>query len=171
MVANDRQHGAHAVGRAVRTPTIDALELTDCRAPRTHLRQQALLSGVAGVGRVGKGVEDAFGPEVAPAARRGVVAGAGRRRPGLEVLGQRVAFAVDERLAEQTRANDGAVHLDERSVSLRLQAGNLRGEQDDERVGDACQHRDDEQGANGRDVLPYRERHPGHGDHPIPGMN
>ena len=58
---------------------------------------------------------------------------------GLEVLG------VGEGLADQARADDGAVALDERAVGL-VGEGDLRDPGDDERVGDADEHGERDEG-------------------------
>src|SRR5262249_60595236 len=83
-------------------------------------------------GEVGVG-----GAEVRGGAGHGVVAGAGGRWPGVEVL------RVRELLAEQRAADDLPVHLDERAVGLVVE-GDLGHTGHDERVGQAADHREDD---------------------------
>ena len=85
--------------------------LTPSSSPTATLRAQTWVSrlcvpvSVLSVG-VGQGVHDVLRAEVAGAGRRGVVAVAGRRRPALEVLRQRVAVGVGEGLADDPAADD-----------------------------------------------------------------
>ena len=112
------QHRADAAGGAVRPGAVDAVELADREAARADLGEQALRAGVRRVGRVGQRVDDVLRAEVAGPGRGRVVAVAGGGGPRLEVLRQRVALGVGERLPDQRAADGRAAGGDERAVGL-----------------------------------------------------
>jgi hypothetical protein len=66
-----------------------------------------------------------------------VPSASGRRRPRLEVLGEWIAFTVEEVLPDQLRADDLAVLLDHRIVGAVLESWDLSYRGDQERISDA----------------------------------
>ena len=142
--AGHREHGARAAGRAVGAAPVHALQPADGPAARADLGQQA---------RAVRAVDDVLGPEVARAGRRRVVAVARRGRAALEVLLERVAAGVGERLADERAADRPSVQGDVGAVGVVLQAGDLGDREHGQRVGDAEQDGQHEQGAQRGQVL------------------
>ena len=112
-----------------------------------HVGAEAVLVAVGG-DALGDGGEEVRvrRAEVGAARRGAVVAVAGRRRPGVEVLGRR------EGLADQLGADDHAVALDERAVGGVLPP-DLGDRGDDERVGEPADHGEDDDGDQRRAEL------------------
>ena len=129
-------------GRAPSTPS---------SSPTAALREQTRVSrlGLAPLSSSGsdgsRGVDDALRAEVARAGGQRVVAVTGRRRAALEVLRQRVAVGVGERLPDQAAAHRLSVGLDDRAVGVVVQAGDLGHQPDEDRVGDAEDHGEHQQ--------------------------
>jgi hypothetical protein len=131
------QHRADAVGGAVRPLAIDAFQAANRETAGTNLREQALLSGVAPVARVRQGVDDALRSEIRRATSGGVVTGASRRWPRLEVLADWVTLRVHEGLSENGRAHRLPINVDDRAVGAMLKARNLRDDGDRQRIKNA----------------------------------
>src|SRR5215468_3076178 len=163
------QHRANAVRRAERPRAVDAFEFADRETSRAHLGQQALLPGVAFNRRVRKSVHNGLRPEVARARRSRVVAVAGCGRTRLEVLNQRVAVLVGERLPDDLGSDDIAGDFDLGAVRPALQSWDLRYQRNEQRVADAENHREDDQHAQCGDVLPQGTKYRPH--YRTPGMN
>ncbi len=100
----DGQDRADPAGGAVGAAAVDVFEVADRLAAGADLGEQAGLVGA---------VDDVLRAEVAGRCRGRVVAVTGGGRPGLEVLLERVAVGVGERLADQAAADDRAVPGDE----------------------------------------------------------
>src|SRR5262249_45384222 len=109
------------------------------------------------------------GVERVAAVVAGVPAG-GRGRPGLEVLRQRRALGGDELLAQQAGAHLAATEADQGAAGLAVE-GRLGDAEHGQRVDDPGQHGEDEQAAQGGDVLPDNSWKAVHSGHLNPGTN
>ena len=155
----DAQDRADTVFGAIGPASVDALEFPECQAAGTYLGQQARPAG---------GVHEILGAEVAGRGRGGVVPVAGDRGSGLEVGRDRVSVGVGERLTDQTAADHLPVRGDPRALGAGVEPGELGERDHHQRVAEAEQHREHEQGTGGRQVA----GHEGRGTHhAIPGRN
>ena len=155
----DRQHGADArPACSTAGPRSTPSSSPDGQAPRADLGEQAQLAAVAvrvvRLGRVAERVDDVLRAEVGRAGRGRVVAVTGRRRPGLEVLHQRPAVLVGERLADERRAHGSVPSTVTSEPSARcFSPGSWATASDRQRVGQTGQDGEHEQRAQRGEVL------------------
>ncbi len=140
----DGQDGADSFGGAVGAAAVDAFEFADGFAAGADLGEQAGLV---------RNVDDVLGPEVARRCGCRVVAVAGGGRPGLEVLLERIAVAVGVRLADEPAADGAAVLVGDRAAGSVGQAREPADADHQQRIEDAEQDGQDDQGAQCGEVL------------------